>query len=209
LTVTATVSDTTNSGTTVSGGTVSFDVNGSPISCSSGSQTVSGGQATCGLSFGSEGTYSITASYSGVTGTFEPSNSNGSPLSVVASNHTSQSGNQYCNNGTVTATGDSGIVTTPLPSEIFIGSPDTTTAPTGGGLISTVSVTLKALNTGSMAGEEQQNLLLVGPSGGILLFDANGGTETESQSVSSLGFADSGSTLAYDTAFSSSSRGRA
>ncbi len=202
VTLTATVTDTTNSGTTVDGGTVTFFNGASAITCSGGDQTVSSGTATCVASFSPpEGAQTLTASYGGVSGTFDSSNSNGSPVTVTASDHTQQSGNQYCNIGTLTS-GD--IVTTPLPSNIFIGSPDITTAPSGGGLIDTVSVTLQTLSTGSEAGEEQQNFLLVGPNGGILLFDANGGTETVSQSLTSLAFADSGSTLAYDTALTSS-----
>lgn len=202
LTLTATVTDTTNSGTAVSGGTVSFFNGASQITCSGGDQTVSNGTATCVASFSPpEGSQTLTASYAGVAGTFDSSNSNGSPVTVTASDHTQQSGNQYCNIATLTS-GD--IVTTPLPSSIFIGSPDITTAPSGGGLIDTVSLTLQTLNTGSQSGDEQQNFLLVGPGGGILLFDANGGTLNYSQNLSSIGFADSGSTLAYDTGFSSS-----
>ncbi len=201
VTLTATVTDTTNSNTNVSGGTVSFLDGGSPITCAGGNQTVSNGSATCDISFlPPEGPETLTASYSGVSGGFEASNSDGSPLTVTAIDHTQQSGNQYCNNGTVSS---QSIVTSPSPSYIFIGSPDNTTAPSGGGLVDSISVELQSLSTGSLEGEEQQNFLLVGPNGEALVFDANGGTLTDSQTLSAITFADSGTALAYDTAFSS------
>ncbi|HEX4039550.1 MAG TPA: Ig-like domain repeat protein [Acidobacteriaceae bacterium] len=194
--LTATV---TSGGGGVNGGTVAFYDGTNQVSCLGGDSVVSGGTASCTTSFATEGTHSLTAVYSGTTD-YAGSNNDGSPVSVIASNHTSQSGNSYCNNGTLTS-GD--IVTTPLPSHIFIGSPDSTSAPTGGGEIDTVSLTLKSLNTGSGAGEEQQNFLLVGPGGQELLFGANGGTETVSEAATNLIFADSGTALAYDTLFSS------
>lgn len=200
VTLTASV---TSTGGTVNSGTVTFQDGGTNLTCAGGNQTVSGGSATCVVSFSTEGKHSLTAIYNPGTG-FSGSNSDTSPYGLTSYNHTAQSGNQYCNNGTVTATGDNGIITTPLPSYIFVGSPDITTTPSGGGIIDTVTVELKSLSTGSGAGEEQQNFLLVGPNGGTLLFAANGGTETVSQSVSGLSFADSGSVLPYDTAFDSS-----
>lgn len=48
-------------------GTVTFSANGTPLTCTGGSQAVSSGQATCLYAFSTAGAQSITASYSGDT----------------------------------------------------------------------------------------------------------------------------------------------
>lgn len=187
ITLTATV---TSSGGTPTG-TVAFYDNGSLIS-GCGSAALGGGQATCTTAFSTEGTQSLTASYT-PSGSYSASNSDNSPAIVTSSNHTAQSGNQYCNNGTLTS---ADIVTSPLPSKIFIGSPDNTSAPTGGGTISSVSLTLKSVNTGSQAAENDQQFLLAGPGGNILVFAANAGSVTDGSSFDNVIFEDSASSLA-------------
>jgi hypothetical protein len=189
-TLTATV---TSTGGTVNTGTVTFYDGANTASCSGANPAaVSGGTATCNASFSgaAEGTHQLTADYNGGTG-FDGSDS--SALGLLVYNHTAQSGNTYCNNGTVSSVDTS---TTPLPSYVFIGSPDTTTAPSGGGVIDTVTVKLNSLDTGPDAAQEQQNLLLVGPGGQLIVFNANSGSNTVSANVSDVTFSDSGSTLA-------------
>jgi hypothetical protein len=192
VTLTATV---TSSGGPANGGTVTFK-DGTTTLCSAAPLNGSG-QATCSTSFSTEGTHSVTGTYSGTSSY----GSSGGSIQVTVSKHTSQSGNQYCNTGTISS---GNISTSPYPSEIFIGSPDTTTAPTGGGVIDTVSVTLNSLSTGAGASEENQNLLLVGPAGQELVFAANGGNADNSDNVTSLTFADSGAYLPFNTSYASS-----
>jgi streptogramin lyase len=71
--ITATVTDTTHSGTTPTGGTVAFTdaVNGgSAVALSSVPVTLSSGQATLSVVLSGAGTHVITATYAGVGGTF-------------------------------------------------------------------------------------------------------------------------------------------
>jgi hypothetical protein len=75
VTLTATVSASTNPGNT---GTVAFKNNGTTISTCS-SQSLSNNVATCNFSFGTTGTFAITAAYSGGSffgNTWNPSTSN-------------------------------------------------------------------------------------------------------------------------------------
>ena len=127
VTFTATVTSTS----TVNGGTVTFTDGVTALTCSSGSQTVASGTATCGLSTLSEGAHSITASYGG-GGSFSASNSP-AILQVVNDTTTAQSsppaGTQgFCNTGGITipapgASGDysaAGAPALPYASEIFV-----------------------------------------------------------------------------------------
>jgi hypothetical protein len=134
---TLTASVTSGSGG-VNGGTVSFTANGSPISCSGGSQVVSGGTATCVTSFSSEGKYSLGASYSG-SSSFAGSNSGNSVNQLVMNHTTNPSGNTYCNTGNLSTTGST--LTNPVyPSYIQV--PNSVTQSVGG-----VSVTLTGLQS--------------------------------------------------------------
>jgi hypothetical protein len=122
-TLTATV---TTGGSGISGGTVSFTSNNSPISCSGGNQTVSGGTATCDTSFSAEGEYPIQAAYSG-SSSYAPSNS--SALNQLVINHTTNpSGNTYCNPGNLSTTGNTATDTV-YPSYVQV--PNTVTESVG------------------------------------------------------------------------------
>src|SRR6202042_3033085 len=95
VTLTATV---TSGGSPVGEGTVAF-TDGTTTISGCGAQAVnSGGQATCTTAFATEGAHSIHASYSG-TANFGPSSAT---VSQQVDNHTTVSGNSYCNPGAVT-----------------------------------------------------------------------------------------------------------
>ena len=151
-TLTATV---TSGGSGIGGGTVSFTSNGSPISCSGGNQTVSGGTATCVTSFSAEGEYSIQAAYSG-SSSFAPSNS--SAINQLVINHTTNpTGSTYCNPGNLTTTGNTATETV-YPSYIQV--PNTVTQSVGN-----VSVQLTGLQStnGTSGADSSTAFLLVSP----------------------------------------------
>jgi Bacterial Ig-like domain (group 3) len=131
--LTATV---TSEGSPVSGGTVTFTANNSPITCTGGNQTVSGGAATCTAAFSAEGNYSIAAAYSGTSG-YAPSSGDG--LNQLVINHTTVSGNTYCNPGNLATTG---YTTTDLVYPSYIQVPNTVTQSVGN-----VSVQLNGLQS--------------------------------------------------------------
>jgi DNA-binding beta-propeller fold protein YncE len=87
--ITATVTDTTQSGTTPTGGTVAFTdaVNGVVAVALSGSPvTLSSGQANLSVALSGAGTHVITATYTGVGGTFASSSGSGTSTVGLSSN---------------------------------------------------------------------------------------------------------------------------
>jgi hypothetical protein len=89
--------DVSSSGGTVDVGTVTFTSNGNEIpGC--GSQTVSGGVATCTTTF-TQGLYSIGATYSGGTGF--TSSSSGNLNQLVEGTTTNEGNNKFCNAGSI------------------------------------------------------------------------------------------------------------
>ena len=144
VTLTATVSGSGGPPT----GTVQFQ-NGSSTIAGCGSQALSGGQATCTTTFTTEGLQSLSATYSG-DGTFETSSGT---AGVFTYNHSTNSGNTYCNGGTISGTNSA--ATSPYPSVVDV---------TGlsGESVDTVSVTLQNFSTSDANG---LHMLLVSPDG--------------------------------------------
>lgn len=143
-------------GSPISGGTVTFTANNSPIACSGGNQTVSGGTATCTASFSAEGNYSIGAAYSG-SSSYAPSSS-GETLNQLVINHTTTSGNTYCNPGNLPTTG---YTSTDLVYPSYIQVPDTVTQS-----VASVSVQMNGLQStnGALSGDvSSTSFLLVSP----------------------------------------------
>jgi CSLREA domain-containing protein len=146
----------TSSGEPIGGGTVAFTANNSPIACTGGNQTVSGGTATCDAVFTAEGNYSIGASYSG-TSSYAPS-SGGGLYQLAISHTTNPSTNTYCNPGDLTTTG---YTSTDLvyPSYIQVPSGVSQT-------VANVSVQLNGLQStnGALSGDvSSSSFLLVSP----------------------------------------------
>ncbi len=191
----ATVTAMVTSGSTVSGGTVSFFDNGNPVTCSNvGGQTVASGVATCTMTFTQEGVHPITASYNGTSG-FAPSNSPAnSPANVTVSDRThttgvGATGGTFCNQGSIVLAGNRspGI---PYASNIFVG---TNGAPNLVGVITNLTVdTLgdTATNAGNVS------MLLVSPAGTpyVIWSDAFQNLNSTSGPVD-IHFSDGGSTL--------------
>ena len=132
--LTATVSDTTNSGTSPVG-TVNFTSGGSTIS-GCGAVTLASGVAHCTTTFATEGIHLLEAAYTPGSG-FSASSS--AALNQFAKNHSSLSGGKYCNTGAISSDGST---TTPYPSVINVGTD--TTALTGS--VADVSVTLTGVS---------------------------------------------------------------
>lgn len=159
VTLTATV---TSGATTVSESTVNFTDGGVTIS-GCGAKAVSAGQATCTTAFSSQGTHPIQAQYSG-DANYGPSNS--STLSQVVNDHTTVTGSNYCNTGSITLNNPPSTVAdaTPYPSEIFVSGLSGTT--------SHLAVTMK--NT-TYPYSQDIDALLVGPGGQTLILVADAG----------------------------------
>lgn len=129
-TLTATVTDTANSGTTPTG-SINFTAGGSTIS-GCGAVTLSSGVAHCTASFTSEGSELLEAAYTPGSG-FISSISAG--LNQFVKNHSTLSGGAYCNSGAISSNGST---TSPYPSVINVGTD--TAALTGS--VADVTVTL-------------------------------------------------------------------
>ena len=179
-TLTATV---TSNGQGVGGGTVSFTANDSPISCSGGNQTVSGGTATCVAEFSAEGNYSIGAAYSG-SSSYAPSSSGGEALNQLVINHTTPSGNTYCNPGNLATTG---TTTTELVYPSYIQVPNTVAQS-----VASVSVQLKGLQStnGTSGAVSSTSFLLVSPGETNNLDFLSHGVTSDPQPAVDVTFAD-------------------
>ncbi len=164
--LTATVSDSTSSGTSVNSGTVAFTDGGASLSC--GSVPVSSsGTATCSTSFSSEGSHAIKAAYSG-GGTFNPSSDT---LTQTVYAQTNVSNTTYCNNAglTIPASGSNGSApfgANPYPSKVFVGSgggiPSNGDTNGLGGTIQNVSLQLENLTFNN---PDFVGFMLVSPTG--------------------------------------------
>lgn len=150
VTFTATVT----SNTTVNEGTVTFSDTANDFACSGGNTVpVSDGQATCTTSFSTEGSRNVTATYNG-TVNFQTSNGF---IAQTVNNHTVVTGNQFCNQGTITVPSTAGAAT-PYPSNIFVT-----------GLSGNVGAVTVSLNNISSSDIQQTDLLLVGPTGAKII----------------------------------------
>jgi len=193
VTLTANVTDVSNSGTLVNAGSVTF-VDGSTTLGSS--PVSSSGQATISASL-NEGTHQIVASYSGTdSGSPEFGISTGK-IDVRVNKATSlpTSGSRagpytYCNAGSITAPGlglDYGAAA-PYPSNIFVtGLP---------GTVNAVTVTLDGFST-----KDQGDLmsLLVGPGGNNLdFFSLTGTNVSQAPSPLNIVFSDTASNIIAD-----------
>jgi hypothetical protein len=174
-TFTATVSPQTGSATPT--GTVAFYANGSgsPVTCSSGNQTLNGsGTATCATTLTTQGINTIKAVYT-PTGSFSSSNGSTDQLVEV---HAAQSGTQWCNSGsafTIPSVSGGAPIQMAYPSVIGVSGVSQTVA--------NVSVELNNVVTSS-DGVLGDSFLLVAPNGQNLEFlgsgwtGASGGTVT-------------------------------
>jgi hypothetical protein len=121
VTYMATVLDTTNPGTTVSNGSVTFSANGSTICSSIG---VSGGTASCTATLSNQGLYAIQADYSG-SSQFDASTSSNIEQ-LVEHPSTEPTTNKWCNTDSLTVPGQS--IALAYPSVIKVsGYPSGTT----------------------------------------------------------------------------------
>jgi len=159
VTFTATVSSTS----TVSEGTVDFTSNGVTIA-GCGAEAVTAGTASCTTTFSAEGSDTIEALYSG-DATFGASNAS---LIQAVNDHTTVSGNSFCNTGSITLNNPNisnpEIDASPYPSNIFVtGRP---------GNLLHLSVTL---NNVTYPDSQDIDGLLVGPGGQTLILVAAAG----------------------------------
>jgi hypothetical protein len=184
VTLTASVSQL--GGGTVGEGTVSFTSNGSVIpGC--GSVALSGGQATCSTSITSEGDYSIEAAYSG-SSDFGTSSST---LVQTVFNHTTVTGNTYCNSGSIAipksgSSGSAPLAANPYPSEIFVGPSGQGGVPTNGGTASeagTISSVSLQLSDLAFTSPNDLDLMLSGPNGSNFDVMSNAGGTTAVSTV--------------------------
>jgi len=160
VTLTATVTKSSDS-SNVSEGTIDFTDAGATIA-GCGAVAVSAGQATCTTTFTSEGPHSLKAQYSG-TANFGASNAT---LTQQVDDHTTQTGGNYCNNGSIALNNPPSTVAdaTPYPSHIFIsGVP---------GTLAHLAVALKGV---TYSESQDIDALLVGPGGQTLILTAAAG----------------------------------
>lgn len=155
VTFTATVK---SGSTPVTSGTVTFKENGTVLS---GPTTVNGsGQMTFQTSSLSEGIHTITANYSGVTGTYNVSS--GQVTIEIDTATTNPASGVYCNPGGITisaSNSSSNIPATPYPSRVDV----TNLA----GTVNTVSVSLNNFSDGEPSGTV---MLLEGPTAPNIVF---------------------------------------
>lgn len=166
VTFTATVK---SGGNPISSGTVTFKENGTTLS---GPTALNGsGQASFLTSSLSEGVHTITAFYSGVTGTYQVSS--GMVSIEIGTATTNPSAGVYCNPGGIkSGSGSQNIPAAPYPSRVNVTNE--------AGTVNTVSVELNNYGSAEPAG---QVMMLEGPTSTNIVFWNNvGGTN----SVSSL-----------------------
>jgi hypothetical protein len=173
-TFTATV--TPQSGTVTPTGTVAFYANGSgsPVTCSSGDQTVNGsGQATCATTLTTQGINTIKAVYT-PTGSFSTSNGSADQLVEV---HAAPSGTQWCNSGsafTIPSVSGGAPIQMAYPSVIGVSGVSQTVAD--------LTVELNNVVTSSV-GLLEDSFLLVAPNGQNLEFLGGGWTGSSGGTV--------------------------
>ncbi|MDQ6615278.1 MAG: Ig-like domain-containing protein, partial [Actinomycetota bacterium] len=159
VTLTSTVKKTSDA-SNVNEGTVAFTDGGTTIS-GCGAVAVSAGVATCTTSFTTEGNHVLMATFGG-TANFGQSNS--APLTQVVNNHTTVTGSNFCNTGSITLNNPPNTVAdaTPYPSNVF-----------GSGLGGTVTHVAVTLNNVTYSHSQDIDALLVGPGGQTLILVAN------------------------------------
>src|SRR5580658_5003921 len=191
LTFTATV---TSGGNPVTSGTVTFEDGGLvPAGTVGGDNVVtltggSGGVATFATSSLSEGDHNITATYSGVSGTYDASNASlyqrVDDASIVT--YVNGTGAQFCNTGGVISPNEAFGAFTPNPSNIFVSNL--------WGTVNAVTVTLDDWNIPTQDLELYSvESLLVGPTAALDFFSVTDGTANASDG--NYTFSDTGSTL--------------
>jgi hypothetical protein len=159
--LTATVTSTS----TVNEGNVEFTDGGAAISgCSS--QPVSNGTATCATTFTSQGDHDLEALYTDAGPNFGSSNGT---LTQQVNNHTTVTGSNYCNTGSIALENPPSTLADaqPYPSRVFLSALT--------GTISHVAVTLNGV---TYAQSQDIDGLLVGPGGQTLILVANAGPNT-------------------------------
>ncbi|MDP9118557.1 MAG: Ig-like domain-containing protein, partial [Actinomycetota bacterium] len=181
VTLTSTVKKTSDS-SNVAEGTVNFTDGGVTIS-GCGAVAVGAGAATCTTNFSTEGNHSLVASYSG-TANFGPSNS--ATLTQVVNNHTTVTGSNFCNTGSITLNNPPNTLAdaTPYPSNVFTS-----------GISGTVNHVAVTLNNTTYSHSQDIDALLVGPGGQTLILVANLGPNsgpTAPASNSTVTFSDAG-----------------
>jgi len=132
-------------------GSVTFKDAATNVTCAEGAQPrpLASGQAICTTTFAAEGIHSLSATYGGDTNNTGSSDSK----NVFIENHSTNTGDTYCNPGAIAGQGNSAtnnLATTPYPSVINVGAPDTT--PSIANSVSTVSVQLKGFAEASTGG---------------------------------------------------------
>jgi Bacterial Ig-like domain (group 3)/Dockerin type I domain len=205
VTFTATV---TSGGNPVTSGTVTITDITTETTLASGVSLNSSGQAATSTSSLTEGDHKIVATYSGVTGTFDPSTSFVWQRENNATTATNLNVNPaaFCNTGAILLPAGSGGpenigAANPNPSNIFVtGLP---------GTINTVGITLESFQVGSTDTINNIASLLVGPNGSssptssqTLDFFSKTGNSSTILSLGNYTFADSGGGLAPQSAFS-------
>ncbi|MGA2742624.1 MAG: Ig-like domain-containing protein, partial [Bryobacteraceae bacterium] len=181
-------------GSPVTAGTVTFEDNGLvPAGTVGGDNVVtltggSGGVATFATSSLAEGDHNITATYSGVSGTYDASSASlyqREDNATTVSNVTG-TGAQFCNTAGVTDPTRALGAFSPNPSNIFVSNL--------WGTVSGVTVTLDSWDIPDQALELYSvDSLLVGPQAALDFFSVSGGTAQVSDG--NYTFSDSGSTL--------------
>ncbi len=158
----------TSGGNPVTVGTVSFVDASTGATICANVPLDGAGHASCITSFATEGDRIIMANYSGAPGQF---NTSSSSLTQQINNHTTISGNQFCNPGVISIPDSSNVtgggIARPYPSRIFVS-----------GLSSICSLTVSLSNL-SHADPDDIDILLVGPNGQniILMSDVGGAAD--------------------------------
>ncbi len=201
VTLTATV---TSGGSPVTSGTVTFTENGSaPAGVSSNVVAVNGsGQAAITTSSLAEGDHDITATYSGVTNTWDPSSATlwqrENTATTISGAGTASSPAVFCNPGGITLpstaeSADNIGAASPNPSNIFVANLP--------GTINSVGVELENFHTGADPTIYDTSSLLVGPTGTGLDFFSGTGTNSTDLSTGNYVFEDSAGGTVPQAAF--------
>jgi hypothetical protein len=153
-------------------GSVTFAENGSPVAGGPAGPVAldANGQASFSTTTLTEGTHSITATYSGFSTLSVSYLTSSGVVSQEVDNHTVVTGSQYCNQGAVAL--QSAGIGTPYPSKIFV----------TGASNSAFGITL-ALNQITSDDIQALNLLLVSPNGKLFVPFANAGDTSSISAV--------------------------
>ena len=160
VTLTATV--TTNSGSTpVTSGSVKFEQQGNPTPLGTASLNGSG-QASINFTPTTEGQYTITAIYGGVSGTYDTSQGS---TTLQVDNQTTVNGTSFCNPGPITITTQTNHTPQQYPSRVLVNNL--------AGVVSAVTVTVDGV---TYSDSQDLAMLLAGPnSANNIVFWGNAG----------------------------------